>query len=63
LGNPKKRLSTILFMRDSDYVRFLRTKSTAAAVQLNHKCLLAVTWTVISRRVADARAAARDPQH
>jgi len=32
-------------------------------VQLNHNCLLTVTWTVLPRRVADARAAASDPQH
>jgi len=29
-------------------------------VELNHKCLLTVTWTVLLRRVADARAAASD---
>jgi len=32
-------------------------------VQLTHSCLLTVTWTVLSRRVADARAAASDTQH
>ena len=31
-------------------------------VQLHHNCLLTVIWTVFSRRVADARAAASDLQ-
>jgi len=30
-------------------------------VQLNHSCLLTVTWTVLSRRVAAARVVASDP--
>jgi len=32
-------------------------------VQLNHNCLLTVTWAVLFRRVADARTGVRDPQH
>ena len=32
-------------------------------MQLNHNCLLTVTWTVLLRRVADTRAAASDTQH
>jgi len=64
LGNPPQNHFSTLFIHDSDYLQYLRIKCTATVtVQLNHTCLLNVTWTVLSRRVADARAAASDPQH
>jgi len=55
--------STITFIHDSDYFCYIRIKRTATVtVQLNHYCLLTVIWTVLSRRVIDARAAANDTQ-
>jgi len=64
LGNPKSHYSTILFIRDSDYLHYLRIKRTVTVtVQLNHNCLLTVSWRVLLRHVGDARAAASDPQH
>ena len=68
LGNHWSHFSPILFMHDSDYLhyRYLRIKRTATVtVQLDHDCLLTVTWTVLSIRDADARAAASasDLQH
>jgi len=38
-------------------------RTATVTVQLNQNCLLTVTWTALSRRVVDARAAASDPQH
>jgi len=49
LGNPKSHFSTLLFIHDSDYLRRLGIKRTATVtLQLNHGCLLTVTWTVLS---------------
>jgi len=45
--NPNSHVSTILFIRDSNYLRYLRIKWTATVtLQLNHNCLLTVTWTI-----------------
>ena len=68
LGNPESHFSTMLFIHDSNYLRYLRTEWNATVtMQLNRNCLLTVTWTVglglPSRRVTDARAAACDTQH
>ena len=51
-------------MRDSNYLRYLRIKQTViVTVQVNRDCLLTVTWPVLSRHVANARAATSSPQH
>ena len=63
LGNPKGHFLTS-FIHTSDNLRYLIIKWRATVtVQFNHDFLLNVTWTVLSRCVANTRAAASNLQH